>query len=96
MKTPAITVGGRTGLIFEGEMPETYCFVPEDCIVAEGDTLRIAEGDYVRSGWDVRNMRFNDSGAGQHLFPDPQRPVGDLGGELVRNFVCRIQTVHAV
>ena len=95
MKTPKITIGGSIGCLFEGEMPETYCFVPENCLAREGDVVRVREGDYMRSGWDVRNMRFNDAGEGQHLFPNPLRPVVDSDTAQVRQFLHRLEQVHA-
>ncbi len=93
MKNPTITIDGRTGCIFEGEIPETFCFVPEECIIAEGENVRVAEGDYIRGRWDVRNMRFNDAGEGQHLFPNAQRPLVDLNGAPVGIFLRRIAGV---
>ncbi len=96
MKAAIVTAGGRIGQIFEGEMPKTYCFVPADCLLSEGNTLRVVEGDYMRSGWDVRNMRFNDAGEGQHLFPNTLRPVSDLENERVRTFLHRIELIRAV
>ncbi len=90
MKTPTITVDGRTGCVFEGEQPETYCFVPEDCLLPEVEGVRVLEGDYVRSRWDLRNMRCNDAGEGQHLFPKTQNPVVDFNSDLVRIFLRRI------
>lgn len=95
MKVTTITIGGRPGSLFEGEALQTFCFVPSDCISAEGDNVHILEGDYVRSGWDVRNMRFNDAGEGQHLFPNTRRPVSDFESEKVRVFLHRIESVHA-
>ena len=94
MKTATITIDGRTGRVFEGEIPETYCFVPEECIIADGDTLRVAEGDYIRGHWDVRNMRSNETSEGQHLFPNSQRPVVEFGGNQVRIFLRRIGRVQ--
>jgi len=93
MQTSIITVDGRKGCVFEGELPHTFCFVPEECIIAEGDSLRVAEGDYIRSHWDVRNMRNNDAGEGQHLFPNAMRPLSDLNDEPVRIFLRRIAGV---
>ena len=90
MKTSTITIAGRPGCVFEGELPDTFCFVPEDCIIAEGNSLRVAEGDYIRSRWDVRNVRSNDAAEGQHLFPNAERPLADLNGEPVRIFLRRI------
>ena len=60
----------------------------------EDGKLRIEEGDYVRSGWDVRNMRFNDFGTGQHLFPNTDRPVVNLDDDSVRVFLQRIENVR--
>ncbi len=94
MKTPIITVDGRTGCVFEGELPQTFCFVPEDCLLAEVGGVRVLEGNYVRSRWDVRNMRCNDAGEGQHLFPNPQSPVIDFNDEQVRIFLRRIGSVQ--
>ncbi|HEY4300028.1 MAG TPA: hypothetical protein VGM73_04080 [Candidatus Didemnitutus sp.] len=93
MSSTTISVAGRSGRLFEGEFPETYCFVPQECILEDGESVRLEELDYVVSGWDVRNMRFNQSGEGEHLFPDIHRPVNDLGSEGVRVFLDRIQVV---
>ena len=95
MKSMLIRAGGCVGRIFEGESGPTYCFVPDDCIFFEDGKLRVEEGDYVRSGWDVRNMRFNDFGTGQHLFPNAARPVVDLDNDSVRVFLHRIENVRA-
>src|SRR3979490_2446119 len=95
MKTPVISIGGRSGRIFEGEVPQTYCFVPEDCILCAPDGVCVCEGDYIRSGWDVRNMRFNDAGTGEHLFPDALRPVIDLESPPVKTFIRRIDLIGA-
>jgi hypothetical protein len=95
MNTPTVIVGGRSGCVFEGEVPETYCFVPGDCISGEGGDVHVAEIDYMRSGWDVRNMRFNDAAFGEHLFPDAHRPVSDLNSAPVRIFLNRIKTVRS-
>lgn len=94
MKTATITIDGRTGRVFEGEIPETYCFVPEECIIADGDTLRVAEGDYIRGHWDVRNMRCNETSEGQHLFPNSQRPIAKLDDTQVRIFLRRVGRVQ--
>jgi hypothetical protein len=95
MNTPIISVGGRSGCIFEGEVPETYCFVPQDYIRAEGGNVHVAEIEYVCSGWDVRNMRFNHAVDGEHLFPNVLRPVNDLEAEKVRYFINRIKIVRS-
>ena len=95
MNAPTVSVAGQTGQIFEGEVPETLCFVPQDCISAHGDTLRVAEMNYVQSGWDVRNMRFSNALEGEHLFPDSSRPVNDLESEKVRVFLKRMKVIRA-
>lgn len=95
MSTPIVSVAGQSGRLFEGEVPETYCFVPQEFILGEGDAVRVEELHYVVSGWDVRNMRFNQSVEGEHLFPDVRRPVNDLEAEGVRVFLDRIQVVGA-
>jgi hypothetical protein len=95
MNTPTVMIGGRPGQIFEGEVAETFCFVPQECILGDGDDLHVAEIDYVRTGWDVRNMRFNDSAYGEHLFPDSHRPVSDLNSLPVRIFLNRIKMVRS-
>ena len=94
MKTPTITIDGRSGRVFEGEIPETYCFVPEECIITDDDGVHVSEREYIRSKWDVRNMRFNDAGEGQHLFPNIQRPMVELENSQVRIFINRIGSVH--
>lgn len=94
MKIPTVTAGGRRGQIFEGEVAETFCFVPQDCIIGDGDDAYVAELDYMRTGWDVRNMRFNDAAYGEHLFPNSHRPVTDLNTVPVRVFLNRIKTVR--
>ncbi len=95
MKNLIVKAGGHLGRIYEGENPQTYCFVPDDCIIFEDGKVRIEEGDYIRSGWDVRNMRFNDSGLGQHLFPNLDRPIMNLEADSVRVFLDRIENVQA-
>ena len=91
MKTPMIAACGTRGCVFEGAVEHTYCFVPEALIVTGDAGLRIAEGDYVRGGWDVRNMRSNETTNGQRLFPNSHRPVADLSSPAVRNFLGRIE-----
>lgn len=93
MNTLLITAGGSLGRIYEGEEPRTLCFVPEDCITFESGGFRLMEGDYLRSGWDVRNLRFNDEGSGHHLFPNTEKPVADLDNEQVKTFLERIENV---
>ena len=95
MKTPIVTVAGHLGSVFEGEIPETFCFVPRECVTGEGDDVQVAELDYVRSGWDVRNMRFNDAAYGEHLFPNARRPVSDLEAKPVRVFLNRVRNVRS-
>ena len=94
MKTPLITVDGHPGTIFEGELPATYCFVPQECISHEVGGIHVDEIKYVCSGWDVRNMRLSDTTDGQHLFPKPLCPVVNLDAGPVRQFLGRMQHVH--
>lgn len=94
MNTPIISIGGRTGKIFEGEVPETFCFVPQDFLEEDGENVRVAEVDYVCSGWDVRNMRFNHAVEGEHLFPNVRRPVSNFESGPVRVFLNRIQIIR--
>ena len=54
----------------------------------------VDEIEYIRSGWDVRNMRFSDMTDGQHLFPKMLCPIVNLDAEPVRHFVDRIKLVH--
>jgi len=63
-------------------------------MVVDGEVIHLAEGDYIRSGWDVRNMRFNETSDGQHLFPDTDRPIYDMSAAPVRTFLRRIQLVR--
>lgn len=94
MKTPTITIDGRTGCVFEGEIPQTFCFVPEELLIADGEHFRVAECDYIRARWDVRNMRCNDAGEGQRLFPNTRRDTVALDSPAVRTFLSRIAGAH--
>ena len=94
MHTPIVIVDGRHGSIFEGEIPGTFCFVPQDCIFADSAGVHVNEIEYIHSGWDVRNMRFSDATDGQHLFPKSFSPVTDLDAAPVRDFLDRIKLVH--
>lgn len=94
MKTHTVTARGRPGFIFEGEFPQTYCFVPIECLDSEGDIIRLAEVEYVRTGWAERNMRFNDAGEGHHLFPNAQRMISDFENDPVRTFLHRLACVQ--
>lgn len=95
MLSSVVIAGGYLGRLFEGTVRETFCFVPEDCICAGLDQgVEISEIAYVLSGWDVRNMRFGDALAGQHLFPDPARPVINFSSPAVRTFLHRIGNVE--
>lgn len=95
MKSLTITIGGKAGCLFEGEVPETFCFVPQDFIRSEPDGLHVAEANYLRSGWGARNLRCNDAGDGHHLFPNPHRPVSDLDDRRVQTFLHRIEVMPA-
>lgn len=57
--------------------------------------MQVAEIDYMHSGWDVRNMRFNHAVEGQHLFPNSHRPVSDFDGDAVKIFLDRIKIVRS-
>jgi hypothetical protein len=94
MKQPELTIAGQPGCIFAGEHPRTFCFVPQEYLVAGVGGCRVSESDYVRSGWDVRNLRYNDETLGSHLFPDPSRPITDLNEASVRVFIRRINKYH--
>ena len=95
MKTNSIRIGDHFGRIFPGEYPQTFCFVPEECLWSEGGSLHLMEGDYVRSGWDVLNMRLNDAGEGQHLFPCADLLPADLEPSLAKTFLHRVEFIQA-
>ena len=95
MEPSTLFIGGLDGFIFEGEAPQTCCFVPAYCLSSEDGVFRVDEGDYVRSGWGVRNMRFNDAGGGQHLFPDARRPIVATDSDRVRTFIHRLEAIDA-
>lgn len=88
--TPVIEVDGMPGVIFEGELPDTFCFVPASCVRVERGETNVSEIDYVRSRWDERNMRLSPMLDGKRLFPKPNRPVRDLQAVPVRSFLARI------
>ena len=83
-------------MLFEGELPQTFCFVPGECITLASDGVQLSEAEYARSRWDVRNMRCNDVGEGQHLFPDMTRPIFSLKSETIQHFLARIELAHAI
>jgi hypothetical protein len=54
------------GLIFPGEFPDTFCFVPDSCLKdGQPDTKA-----YLVRRWDRRNHRLNrGKSSGQSLIP---------------------------
>jgi hypothetical protein len=93
---PIVEVGSDTGYLFEGLVPGSYAFVPEGCVVFAADgSATIDELAYVQSGWDVRNMRFNnlDTG-GSRLFPVFKGVVKDLGATTGISFLDRLQAAY--
>lgn len=93
MHTTTVEVGDTRGAIFEGELPGTYCFVPENCIREEHGKTKIDGTGYIRSHWDERNMRVSAESGGKRLFPNLDRPVDNLQAEPVRHFLHRIREV---
>lgn len=92
MTTTLVTVDHTAGRLFEGTAPGTFCFVPLTFLVEEGGALRVREIDYVCARWDVRNMRANAASAdGEHLFPNTERPIDDLIGAGVPDFIRRLR-----
>jgi len=91
MNAPTVTINGRPGLIFAGELPDTYCFVPQECITVDADGEHVNEIEYIRSGWDIRNMRHNESTDANHLFPKVRGRLASLDGQSVRHFMTRIR-----
>lgn len=83
-------------MLFEGELPHTYCFVPGDCITLASEGVELSEAEYARGRWDVRNMRCNDLGEGQHLFPDMRRPIFSLNSDPIQHFLSRIELAHTI
>lgn len=94
MNSPTITVCGHLGSIFEGELPETFCFVPQECVSSDSDGVRVNEIEYVQSGWGLRNMRLSDAADGEQLFPKSRCQVVNLDTEPVRHFLDRIKIVR--
>lgn len=91
MNAPTVVVAGASGVVFEGETPDTFCFVPQQCVREDNGKLRVDEIDYVKSGWDVKNVRFSNPPFGNHLFPNSDRVVQDLEQPAVRGFLDRIR-----
>ena len=94
MNTSTVIVDGHRGLIFEGEIPETYCFVPHECVSIDQHGLRVNEIEYARSGWHARNMRLNDSTFGNFLFPKQYGRLVKLDTEPIRHFLERTSLVR--
>jgi hypothetical protein len=91
MNAPIVAVTDRSGLIFEGEIPETYCFVPRECISVDAAGAHLDEISYVQSGWDVRNMRLSDTTDGEHLFPNTDHKVVDFESAAIKQFLERMR-----
>jgi hypothetical protein len=96
MNTPLVIVDGCKGVIFEGELPATYCFVPQECLSIDAGGIQVNEIEYVCRGWHARNIRFSERSDGQYLFPKPFFPVSNLEAESVTHFLDRIKKVHCV
>lgn len=64
---------GVTGSFFEGQIPDTICFVP-DSLVKEG---LLDEGLYVVQGWAALNIKAQPFGIGSHMFPNLMKPIED-------------------
>lgn len=93
MITPIVIPDGQVGYIFEGEAPQTFCFVPEACVKTNGGEVSIDEMEYVRSGWDLKNMRMSNAPSGNHLFPRASHPANDFETEPVKIFLDRIRAL---
>lgn len=93
---PLVTIGEESGYVFEGLIRGSYAFVPEGCVEFDDNgAATVDEIAYVQSGWDVRNMRFNNQdAAGSRLFPSLRGVIADLGGRPVASFVERIQAAY--
>lgn len=77
-------------------MRDTYAFVPERCVTfGTRDAPSIDDMAYMRSGWDVRNMRFDESEAsGSRLFPEVRDDLADLSDERVTHFIERLKHAY--
>lgn len=94
MNTRLVCVGENAGRLFEGEVPETFCFVPQELLSGEGENIQVAEVGYVAGHWDERNMRSNLTvEGGSRLFPDARRPVVDVEAAPVQSFLSRLRFV---
>jgi hypothetical protein len=75
MKTTVTSIFGVPGRFFEGEFPDTVCFVPQ-ALVASG---HLDQAKYVLEGWASLNIKAQplNRRLGSHLFPNLKQPVAD-------------------
>jgi hypothetical protein len=75
MKIKMFTVLEVVGQFYEGDVPGTVCFVPNNLIRGN----KLDEGPYVLEGWASLNIKAQpeDMGIGSHLFPDLQKPYAN-------------------
>jgi hypothetical protein len=88
-----LTIGTETGYLFEGTQPGSLVFVPATCIASASDgKFHVDKLQYVQSGWDVKNMRFNTGEtSGNRLFPNLNRLVTTFDETEPACFIERLQ-----
>lgn len=93
---PLVSVGTESGYIFAGQISGSYAFVPEGCV--HFDPQGFAQVDdlaYIRSGWDVRNMRLNTlETEGSRLFPSIKLAVTNIETPAVAAFIRHLKSVY--
>jgi hypothetical protein len=96
MSHEIVSIGQDTGYVFKGLVPGTFAFVPEECVSFDARHQPVVNNvAYVQSGWDIRNMRFNEAeDVGSRLFPEVRDDFADLGDERVNHFVTRMQDAY--
>jgi hypothetical protein len=91
-----LTIGTETGYLFEGTQSGSLVFVPATCVSSTSNgKLQIDKLKYVESGWDVKNLRFNNGEtSGNRLFPNPNRLITSLNETAPACFIERLQRSH--
>ncbi|HYG35913.1 MAG TPA: hypothetical protein VEC99_14070 [Clostridia bacterium] len=90
MKLQKCRILGVEGNFYQGEVPDTICFVPFSLIISG----KLDEANYVLLGWASLNLKAQplERRLGSHLFPDLKKPIVDLSRcEAIREEIERLR-----
>ena len=84
-----IQIGKASGFVFHGEFADTFAFIPDECVILQGDDISLDEQKYFVSGWARKNLLLNTAETlGSRLFP--LRPVWSKDTPGVTEFLKRL------